>query len=733
MRYSIYLLCLLAFSVFESKAQDFQVIGGYSAESLVEIITGDELEISNPLYTGHNDSKGYFEGNSNMDLYSGAILSSGDVFLAEGPNNMGNAGANMEQAGDVDMDLLLDTETFDAAVLEFDMNPGNDSVVYFSFVFGSEEYPEYVYASYPEGCGIFISGPGIEGTFSNDAINMARLPDSIPPIYITINEVNQWDNSYYYVDNAGGFYIQYDGFTIRIVSRLTLMPNENYHIKLVVADANDYIYDSGFFIEENGITTQAVRVEPLVTHNVCYGDSTGQVELDVQGFYPPYTYNWSTGDTTSVVTDLPAGSYWCTVTDSLMNSVTDTMEVLQGDTLGFGYQYTYYEDSCLNEVTAIVSGGVPPYSYLWSDPAQQNTQTAVLCPGWYELLVTDSLGCSFTDSVEVTTGSFGNMQVGILADTNEMVDMICPEGVECFNVQYSGSPYATGTFQGYSNIGFEEGILLTTGYVWHAEGPNGSYESGVLHDLPGDPDLDMLNPGQTHDAAVLEFDFISELSELDFYFVFAGEEYDELVEDSHTDMMGFFVSGPGISGPFNNEAENFAILPSQEAVSVYTVNNGFAEPGIVPTGPCYNCEFYVHNKEQSLGYDGFTEILNAHLNVQPGESYHCKIVIADGGDKNYDAGVFIKSSDAVFTGEEQLPETSRPGFKAYVKNGHLSIIPVNNAASYRYELFDLLGRKEKSGMAQGETRINCSNLNAGVKVLRVEMDGMVENVKLMVE
>ena len=88
--------------------------------------------------------------------------------------------------------------------------------------------------------------------------------------------------------------------------------------------------------------------------------------------------------------------------------------------------------------------------------------------------------------------------------------------------------------QNGSDFPFESGVILTTGDVINAPGP----ESGTLSDgdngWPGDGDLETeigLPGGQTRNATVLEFDFVPVTPEMSFDFIFAAEEYGDLLED----------------------------------------------------------------------------------------------------------------------------------------------------------------------------------------------------------
>ena len=198
----------------------------------------------------------------------------------------------------------------------------------------------------------------------------------------------------------------------------------------------------------------------------------------------------------------------------------------------------------------------------------------------------------------------------------------------------------------------EKGILMSTGNVRDAVGPNSSKSTGsAASGFGGDRDLTQLVGTGTIDAVALEFDFIPTIETASFEYVFASEEYCEWVGEQFNDVFGFFVSGPGINGTFQNGAENIAFIPNKsEYVSINTVNNGAS------------CPYYVKNARLGAGcgeggqlfdkpflslieYDGFTTLLTAEINnLVPCDTYHIKLVIADVGDNAYDSAVFLKAN-----------------------------------------------------------------------------------------
>ena len=238
-------------------------------------------------------------------------------------------------------------------------------------------------------------------------------------------------------------------------------------------------------------------------------------------------------------------------------------------------------------------------------------------------------------------------------------DVLLGNGVEAFNITFSGNADQVGTFDCTNcGIGIGSGMMLATGSVTVAQGPNnsGSATIGGGNFGAGDPDLDMLSTFGTNDAAILEFDFIPTGDSISFQYVFGSEEYNEYVCGSVNDAFGFFLSGPGINGPYSNNAINLALVPGTNIpVTINTVNLGISGANGTPANcaqvsPLWNqnAEYYVNNEGNgspiTVQFDGFTVILTAAAEVVCGETYHLKIAIADAGDTAFDSGVFLKEN-----------------------------------------------------------------------------------------
>jgi len=228
-------------------------------------------------------------------------------------------------------------------------------------------------------------------------------------------------------------------------------------------------------------------------------------------------------------------------------------------------------------------------------------------------------------------------------------DVLAGEGVEISNVTYTGNMKAIGEFFGSSsNIGLNHGIIMSTGTVLNEVnnagfqkgpvGPNNNPNAKTDFGGLGDADIENLVGKQTHDAAVLQFDFIPDGDTVKFRYVFASEEYPSQVMSGANDFFAFFISGSGISG-----TENIALLPNTNTVvSIETVNAGVNASYYMPNGNGLSGAEY--SDVFSVNYNAFTTVLTAISKVEPCQTYHLKIVIADVLDGIFDSGVFLEAN-----------------------------------------------------------------------------------------
>lgn len=255
-----FVFLILIFIIPSVKAQ-LTTNGSLTPSQLVQtVLLGSGVTASNITYNGAPIAIGSFIGtSSNIGLAAGVLMTCGDITNAVGPNNASGASTGNSLLGDLDLDQIMSpTLSYDASILEFDFTPTSDTVK-FRYVFGSEEYMEYVSTTpggINDGFGFFISGPGITGPFSNNAKNIALIPGTTLPV--TMFNLNLNNNGTFYFDNGDGFgsgtapdglTVQYDGFTIPLTAITNVQCGQVYHIKLAIADGGDGILDSGVFLE----------------------------------------------------------------------------------------------------------------------------------------------------------------------------------------------------------------------------------------------------------------------------------------------------------------------------------------------------------------------------------------------------------------------------------------------------------------------------------------------------
>jgi len=217
-----------------------------------------------------------------------------------------------------------------------------------------------------------------------------------------------------------------------------------------------------------------------------------------------------------------------------------------------------------------------------------------------------------------------------------------PAGTTILDVNNQLGFYTTGTTP--TNLGLTSGLIMTNGSATGAIGPNNAGGNTTTSNFPknGDADLSLITTLSINNICILEFDFVPLGPEIKFDYVFASEEYPDYVNSTFNDVFGFFLSGPGISGPYSNGAKNIALLPNTTTpISINNVNCGYASgcPTVLPGAP--NCGYYVNNcGGASIQYDGMTTVLTAKSEVQCGQTYHIKLALADVGDSAFDSAVF---------------------------------------------------------------------------------------------
>ncbi|MFH2096319.1 MAG: choice-of-anchor L domain-containing protein [Bacteroidota bacterium] len=232
-----------------------------------------------------------------------------------------------------------------------------------------------------------------------------------------------------------------------------------------------------------------------------------------------------------------------------------------------------------------------------------------------------------------------NAQLTVTGGFNaqQLANILAGYNITVTNATVTGDAQQYGSFQ-FSGTGLNvnSGVILSTGKITDAVGPNDNGGTSTAFNGPGNSLLTALAGYQTHDAVVLQFDFEVQTDRIEFKYIFLSEEYNEWVGSGFNDVFAFYISGPGITGE-----ENLAVVPSTTTpVSINTINSSSF------------WQFYVNNEAggTNIEFDGFTTLMTAKKEgLIPCETYTLKLMIADGSDAIYDAGVLLQENSLVQT------------------------------------------------------------------------------------
>ena len=270
---------------------------------------------------------------------------------------------------------------------------------------------------------------------------------------------------------------------------------------------------------------------------------------------------------------------------------------------------------------------------------------------------------------------------------NIVNDVLLGDGIQTSNWIWQNGENNIGYFDGNNaNVGFTEGVIMSTGGIDFVT--NGM---GAGPGISGDVDLEIalsqlgMTGFSVNNVTILEFDFVAESESMAFNYVFGSMEYTSFTCSGFNDIFGFFLSGPGITGPYSNNGINLALVPEPEGaidytqwlltnsglytstpVAINTVNNGDPNEDF---GDCSSLDsnwqdyniFWIDNDYSGTGWQGVNQPPNPEFTVQGltgfttpliaeynnlicGETYHIKLAIADCADGILNSAVFLEAN-----------------------------------------------------------------------------------------
>ena len=313
-KYLILVLTLLLFA--DSSLAQIRISAIKVDDWVKKNFSGQGVIIGNVSFKGYPLSTLSFTSAGNvLQVPRGLLLSTGNSYNVAGFNNSHNQSSTfgdiLVPQNDADLAAIISGKLYDICSIEFDFVPMDNSIQ-FNYQFGSDEYPEYVDSPYNDVFAFIVSDGG-------SSRNIALIPGSGVPV--SINTVNFKLNSEHFIDNnlykqvvikrqepvkstyrgtlpgrvlrgvasifsvstnAGGDRVviqpdaelmktldpnlyrnlRYDGITKKLVAQTFVTPYKKYHLKIVIADVSDNIYDSGVFIEDRSLSSKKDILQP---------------------------------------------------------------------------------------------------------------------------------------------------------------------------------------------------------------------------------------------------------------------------------------------------------------------------------------------------------------------------------------------------------------------------------------------------------------------------------------
>ncbi|PHS10477.1 MAG: hypothetical protein COA88_01675 [Kordia sp.] len=296
------------------------------------------------------------------------------------------------------------------------------------------------------------------------------------------------------------------------------------------------------------------------------------------------------------------------------------------------------------------------------------------------------------------------------------------------NTQTGAKSFSYFTHSG-SNFPMNKGIILSTGAATQSQGPSADVFSlsgfevdGSTPSWAGDADIKTIldtrfgDNEPTTDATTVEFDFTPFTNNFSFQYLFASEEYEisNYECESYQDGFAFLVSGPGITpdaefagNPPATQWRNIALLPD----GVTPVSAGTVHNNIVDCSPAQNPSLYVSNFDANgptspIAYNGRTIVFTASQDIQAGQTYRMKLVIADRTDAAEDSAVFLLAGSFNAGGAISL------GDDISICEGESTVLTVNSSfsnATYEWQY--------NGTVLSGETSTSITTVQPGTYVI----------------
>lgn len=299
----LYLLLSICFS-WAINGQYIQVNDTYTAQQLVQnVLVGNSpcanvsnFSVTGDAFSGVQNSYGYFNaGTSNFPFSEGIVLSTGKATSAIGPNSFILSQGGTSWLGDSDLEAALGiTNSINATVLEFDFIPITNKIS-FDYIFSSEQYllnATSNQCNYTDGFAFLLKPIDNSAPYQNLAIVPGTtIPVKINTVRGTGSICPPANPSFFDAFNGTNHPTNFNGQTVIMKAESNVIPGRPYHIKLVIADQGNNLYDSAIFLGANSFNVGAnLGPDQLIATNnpICEGD-TYDLDATIPGLY---SYKW---------------------------------------------------------------------------------------------------------------------------------------------------------------------------------------------------------------------------------------------------------------------------------------------------------------------------------------------------------------------------------------------------------------------------------------------------------
>ena len=209
---------------------------------LAAALAGPGVTIQSANSSGPDQVGAFTAPFGSIALSGGTVLSTGHAGGAPGPNTASDYGAYLNGPGDPALSEIAGGATYDTADLTIQFVPSTPQVE-FTFVFGSEEYTEYVDRGFNDVFAAFVNGT-----------NCAVVDKGFELVPTTVNAINHLRNTLQYRDNPGqAINAQADGLTTVLSCNAAVTPGATNTLRLAIADSGDGIYDAWAFIQRGSL------------------------------------------------------------------------------------------------------------------------------------------------------------------------------------------------------------------------------------------------------------------------------------------------------------------------------------------------------------------------------------------------------------------------------------------------------------------------------------------------